>query len=64
MKNFPKGICERCAREQQNHSPLSQQGIYYCPHHRVLSQGDCNGGWTIKIGVTPDKYSKQMAAAQ
>lgn len=63
MKNFPKGICDHCVREQRGNPPLKHHAIYYCPHHHVLSLGDSDGGWTIKIGVTPDRYSKQLESA-
>ncbi|MBF0108236.1 MAG: hypothetical protein HQL76_03565 [Magnetococcales bacterium] len=56
MKMHPMGVCDKCARHRLQDF-FRKSNAYYCPHRHVLSYEDTNGGWTMKIGVTPDRLT-------
>ncbi len=61
MKKNPRGVCAECAK-QNMHPMINNSSMYYCPHRSTLSIEDKNGGWIIKIGVTPSRVSLHSAA--
>lgn len=61
MKKNPVGVCEECAKKGI-HNRVNNSSMYYCYHRYTLSCEDKNGGWIIKIGISPSRALLHLSA--